>query len=113
MFRRRDFDMVTVSANFPDEKDAVLKMLVSQHATNRNLLFGSDDTYAMQAAFDKTWEAGVPFTMVLAPGGKVIYQELGELDIMAMRRAILAHLGEDSGYPGHAAYWAAALPAKQ
>jgi thiol-disulfide isomerase/thioredoxin len=105
MYRRRDFDMVTISTNYQDEKNGVLKILQAQHATSRNLQFASDDTYAMQAAFDARWDAGVPFTMVLAPGGRVIYQEQGEVDVLAMRRAILMNL-ENETYAGHPAYWA-------
>jgi peroxiredoxin len=105
MFRGRDFDMVTVSANMPDERAGVLKALEKQHATSRNLLFASEDTYAMQAAFDPKWEAGVPFTVLLAPDGKVLYQKQGEVDILELRRAILANL-PDSDYVGHRAYWA-------
>ena len=106
MFRRRDFDLVTVATNYPDEKTGVLKTLKAQHASSRNLQFGSDDTYALQAAFDAKWDAGVPFTLVIAPGGRVIYREQGALDILAMRRAILANL-ENETYVGHPAYWAA------
>ncbi len=105
MFRRRDFDLVMISTNYPDEKAGVMKILQEQHASSRNLQFGSDDTYALQAAFDAHWDAGVPFTMVIAPGGKVLYQEQGELDILAARRAILANL-ENETYVGHPAYWA-------
>ena len=105
MFRRRDFDLVMVSTNYPDEKAGVMKILQEQHASSRNLMFGSEDTYALQAAFDAKWDAGVPFTMVIAPGGEVLYQEQGELDILAARRAILAHL-ENETYVGHPAYWA-------
>ena len=57
MYRGRDFDMVMVSANMPDEKEGVLKVLKKLHSSGRNLLFGSDDTYAMQAAFDKSWDS--------------------------------------------------------
>ena len=106
MFRRRDFDLVTISTNYPDEKNGVLKTLQAQHASSRNLQFASDDTYALQAAFDAKWDAGVPFTMVIAPGGRVIYQVQGEVDVHAMRRAIQANL-ENETYVGHPAYWAA------
>ena len=105
MFRTRDFDMVTVSANMPDEKAGVLKFLQKQHAGTRNLIFASDDTYAMQAAFDPKWEAGVPFTMLIAPDGKVLYQKQGDVDILELRRVILGNL-PDSDYIGHRAYWA-------
>jgi thiol-disulfide isomerase/thioredoxin len=104
MYRLRDFDMVMVASNLPDEKAGVLKALQKQHASSRNLLFGSDDTYAMQAAFDPKWEAGVPYTVLLSPDGKVLYQEGGEVDILKLRRTILANL-PDQDYIGHRAYW--------
>ncbi|HEX3877693.1 MAG TPA: redoxin family protein [Bryobacteraceae bacterium] len=105
MFRLRDFDLVTVATNLPDERPGVLKALQKQHASNTNLQFASDDTYAMQAAFDSKWNSGVPYTVVLAPGGKVIYQKEGELDILELRRVVLANL-PDPDYIGHRAYWA-------
>ncbi len=105
MFRRRDFDLVTVSTNLPDEKAGVMKTLQAQHASNRNLQFSTEDTYGLQAAFDSHWEAGVPFTMVIAPGGKVLYQKQGEVDILEVRRVILANL-ENETYVGHPGYWA-------
>ena len=105
MFRKRDFDFVSVATNLPDEKPGVLKALQKEHASSRNLQFASDDTYAMQAAFDAKWESGVPFTMLISPEGKVLYQKVGELDILELRRIILANL-PDSDYLGHRAYWA-------
>ena len=106
MFRRRDFDLVTVSTNYArSEKDGVLKTLRAQHASSRNLQFASEDTQAMQAAFDAKWDVGVPFTMVIAPGGKVLFQEQGPVDVVALRRIILANL-ENETYVGHPVYWA-------
>jgi thiol-disulfide isomerase/thioredoxin len=105
MYRLRDFDFVTVATNRPDEKAGVLKMLNRQHASSRNLLFASDDTYAMQAAFDPKWESGVPFTVLISPDGKMLYQEQGEVDVLKLRRIILANL-PDPDYIGHRAYWA-------
>jgi thiol-disulfide isomerase/thioredoxin len=105
MYRLRDFDMVMVSANMPDEKAGVMKMLEKQHASSRNLLFGSTDTYAMQAAFDPKWDSPVPFTVLLSLEGKVLYRELGEVDILKLRRIILGNL-PDPDYLGHRAYWA-------
>jgi thiol-disulfide isomerase/thioredoxin len=105
MYRQRDFDFVTVSANMPDEKVAVMKKLNELHASNRNLLFGSTDTDAMQNAFDPKWQSGVPYTVVLAPDGKLLYQEQGELNILKLRRTILANL-PDQNYIGHREYWA-------
>jgi hypothetical protein len=54
----------------------------------------------------RKWDAGVPFTIVIAPGGKVLYQQQGDVDVHEMRRAIQANL-ENETYVGHPAYWAA------
>jgi peroxiredoxin len=59
MFRCRNFNMVTVSANLPDEKNGVIKILQEQHATTRNLQFATSDTYGLQAAFDARWDSAV------------------------------------------------------
>jgi thiol-disulfide isomerase/thioredoxin len=104
MYRGRGFDLVTVSTNTQDEKPGVIKELQMDHASSRNLQFSSDDTSAMQAAFDPKWESGVPFTVLLTPDGKVLYRQQGELDILELRRVILANL-PDSEYPGDHALW--------
>jgi peroxiredoxin len=104
MFRRRDFDLITVSTNLPDEKTGVTKTLQSQHASSTNLQFATAETYDLQKAFDPSWESGVPFTIVIAPGGKVLYRKEGEVDVLEVRRAILGHL-ENETYVGHPDYW--------
>ena len=106
MYRLRDFDMVTVSANMPDEKAGVLKRLEQLHASSRNLLFGSTDTDAMEEAFDPEWQGGVPYTVLISQDGKILYREQGALDILKLRRTILGNL-PDPDYIGHRAYWAA------
>jgi thiol-disulfide isomerase/thioredoxin len=103
MYRVRDFDLVTVSTNMPDEKAGVLKMLLKQHASSQNLLFASDDTYSLQAAFDPKWKTGVPYTVLIAPGGKILYERQGDIDFLELRRTILANMPAD--YIGFQKYW--------
>src|ERR1700721_3211966 len=43
MYKVRDLDLVTVSANMPDEKTGVQKMLEKKRPTTRNLLFPPND----------------------------------------------------------------------
>ncbi len=103
MYRVRDLAFVTVAANLPDERPAVLRMLEKQHATGRNLLFGSDDTAALQAAFDPEWESAVPYTALISPEGKMLYRKIGEVDVLELRRKILENL--PSEYIGFNRYW--------
>jgi hypothetical protein len=77
------------------------------HASTNNLLFATTDTYALQAAFDPAMGAGVPFTVLIAPNGDIVFQQQGDLDILEMRRAILANLPDDTAHEGSQRYWAA------
>lgn len=103
MYKDRDLELITVAANMPDEKPSVLKMLDKKHATSRNLLFSSNDTAALQAAFDPTWESAVPYTVLIDADGKVLYKNLGSVDMLELRRTILANLPSD--YIGFNQYW--------
>jgi peroxiredoxin len=107
MYRLRDYDFVTVSANMPDEKAGVLKYLEKLHGSSRNVLFGSTDTDEMQHAFAPAWDGALPYSVLLSPDGKVLYEHQGEVDVLALRRVILGNL-PDPDYIGHRAYWAAA-----
>jgi peroxiredoxin len=103
MYSNRDLAYVTVAANLPEERDAVLRVLAKNHATGRNLLFDSDNTAAMQTAFDPEWDSAVPYTALLGPGGKVLYRNLGSVDILELRRVILKNLAAE--YEGFSTYW--------
>jgi len=105
MYGHRAFDLVTVSINYPDEKPGVLKALSGEHATSTNLVLSSTDIYAMLAAFDPEWNAAVPYTLLIRPGGEVIYKvQGGQVDPLKLKRLILANLDDDD-YIGHQAYW--------
>jgi thiol-disulfide isomerase/thioredoxin len=108
MYRHRPFDLVMVSANYPDEQKGVMAALQKQYASNRNLLFGSTDLYAMMAAFDPAWKGAVPYTMLIGPDGSTIYKKDGPFDALELRRMIIANLKDDD-YIGHQAYWRSAV----
>jgi len=103
MYKVRDFDLITVAANMPDEKTSVMKMLEKKRATSRNLIFASDDTAALQKAFDPAWESAVPYTVLIDSDGRILYKRIGSIDILELRRTILANLPSD--YIGFNQYW--------
>jgi len=107
MYRKRPFELVTVAINFPDEETGVRKFLDEQHATTKNLLFGTTDPYALMKVVDPDWNGAVPYSMIVAPGGKVLYRGSGSLDMLVARRTILASLPDDN-YVGQNAYWSSA-----
>ena len=103
MYGARDFSLVTVSANMPDEQPSVERLLQKKHATSRNYLFDSQDTAALQTAFDPKWDSAVPYTILLSGDGKVLYKQLGSADMLELKRIILANLPSD--YKGFNQYW--------
>jgi peroxiredoxin len=103
MYGARDYSVVTVSANMPDEQPSVLRLLQKKHATSRNYLFDSQDTASLQTAFDPKWDSAVPYTILLSGDGKVLYKQLGSADMLELKRIILANLPSD--YKGFNQYW--------
>ncbi|MGB8539890.1 MAG: redoxin domain-containing protein [Acidobacteriaceae bacterium] len=105
MYSNRNFELVVVAMNKPEEKPVVAQWLEKTHATSRNLLFDSEHTAALQKAFDPKWEAGpeVPYTILLDADGNVLYQTDKPVDQLKLRRTILANL--PSAYIGLNNYW--------
>jgi thiol-disulfide isomerase/thioredoxin len=99
-FRQRDFELVTVAAQLPDEEAKVLKFLQQHHASTRNLIFGTTDKYALIDALDPEWSGALPYTLLVGADGKVLYRETGSLDFLALRRAIVPALNALTPWPG-------------
>jgi peroxiredoxin len=104
MYRKRPFELVTVSVNYPDEEKGVRAFLEKQHASTRNYLNALMDPYELMKAFDPEWEGAVPYTMVIGPDGRVLSTVRGAVDILKIRRIILASFPDDD-YVGQNAYW--------
>jgi peroxiredoxin len=113
MYRRRAFDLVTISTDPPSSSQAVLDFLKREYASSPNKQFASADRTALQAAWGEKWNLGAPLTMVIAPGGNVLYRKEGAIDILDVRRIILAAMPDTSGYIGSRAYWMNAVAAAQ
>jgi len=99
-FRHREFELITVAAQFPDEKDGVLRFLQKHHASTKNYLFGETDKYKMIEAFDPDWNGAVPHTLLLGPDGEVLYRETSDLNILELRRKIYPALNKITPWPG-------------
>jgi thiol-disulfide isomerase/thioredoxin len=94
MYRHRDFELVTVAMNRPDEEKAVLEFLKKKQASCRNLIFASPERDKLIDAFDPDWQGAAPYTVLLGPDGKILYRETGSVDSLALKRAILKALNE-------------------
>lgn len=93
MYRHRAFEMVTVAANYPDEKEEVEKVLRKFACSSRNYLLAGTDKYRQLAAFDKDWDAALPYTVLLGTDGKVLYKANGKINPVELRKRIVDTLG--------------------
>lgn len=93
MYRHRAFELVTIDIDAPDASSEVLPFLKREQASNKNVQYDSKDHEALVKALDPEWSGAVPFTMLLAPGGKVLYKLEGEIHPLEVRRAIVKALG--------------------
>lgn len=93
MYRNREFEMITVSLDSPDKKSNVLKFLEGNYASNKNFLYNSEDKYALMDKVDKDWPGAIPYTILIEPGGKIIYKKLGMIDPLEVKTQIVEYVG--------------------
>ena len=93
MYRRREFELITISADAAGRKSGVLSALKKQQASCKNYLFDSDNAYRFMTALDKDLLGGIPYTMLVQPGGKVIYRHVGTVDPLELKKAIVGYVG--------------------
>ena len=89
MYRRRDFEFISISADDPAKQDKALKFLQQSEASNINYIFNVDDKYQLIDAVDPKWQGALPYTMVIEPGGKVIYAKEGPVDPAVLKKIIV------------------------
>lgn len=103
-YQKRPFEMVTVGVDSEKGKDGVLRGLKDAHfpTSADTLRFikkeGRDtshfyceggDVKAVLGLVGESEVGAVPFTVVLAPGGKVLYRKDGKVNDVELRRAIV------------------------
>jgi peroxiredoxin len=93
MYRRREFELITISVDSPGRRSDVLSILKKQQASCTNYLFDSQDVYQAMTALDNKLLGGVPYTILVRPGGEVIYRRVGTVDPLELKQAIVGYLG--------------------
>ena len=107
-FETRDFDLITVSVDEPKDRDKALRFLEEEHAavppgakksvaaqgrTTNNFIYTGPSGDSLATALDPKWPGGYPYTVVIAPGGEVVYRQAGALDVPAFQSMLVDRLG--------------------
>jgi thiol-disulfide isomerase/thioredoxin len=91
MYRGRDFEFISICLDDSTKKTKALKFLQNKQASNKNYLFNIDDKYALIEAVDPNWQGALPYTLIVEPGGKIVYAKQDLIDPSKIKQAIVEH----------------------
>ena len=107
-FGLRDFELITISMNRPEEKAEVKKFLEENHAaipdkikptlkaegrTTNSYIYSGANQDDLIKALDPEWPGPIPHTVLVAPDGTVIWRHNGEVDGEELRAKVLDYMG--------------------
>jgi thiol-disulfide isomerase/thioredoxin len=89
MYRGRDFEFVSICLDDSAKKTKALKFLKENQASNKNYLYNLDDKYALIEAVDPKWQGALPYTLIVEPGGKIVYGKQDIIDPAKIKQVIV------------------------
>ncbi len=107
-FGLREFEFISISMDDPKTIAVVKEFLENNNAIvpdkikpslakegrkGNAYVFSESNSDALIQALDPKWEGPIPHTLVIAPGGEVIFRHNGEVDGDELRAKILEHMG--------------------
>jgi peroxiredoxin len=88
IYKERDFEFISISADEVENKDKVLNFLKRKQSSGRNYLFTEDDKYKLIDVIDPKWQGALPYTLLVEPGGKIVYSAQAAIDLEELRKII-------------------------
>lgn len=90
MYMGRDFELYTISTDRPGNEKKVHEFLrEKQAAFNNNYIFESEKRDDLLDNLDPRWQGAIPYTVIVEPGGKIIYRSPGSLNFRELRKNIV------------------------
>jgi peroxiredoxin len=93
MYGQRNFEVVSVSMDKATATEKVHAFLVKNQAAFPNYHYVGDDREGFINAFDPNWQGNLPYTLLVAPGGEVVYRHDGIIDPLEVKRTVVKELG--------------------
>ncbi|MCF8359839.1 MAG: redoxin family protein [Prolixibacteraceae bacterium] len=91
MYGNRKFEFVTLSSDDPEKKDEALAALKKVHSPLKNYIYSDADRYKLIELIDEEWNGGLPYTLLIEPGGNVVYKLHGAVDLLELKKKIVEH----------------------
>ena len=89
MYRGRDFEFISICLDDTSKMKKALKFLTDRHAANKNYLFDLDKKYALMELIDPKWQGGLPYTLIVEPGGNIVYAKQNMIDPARIKKLIV------------------------
>jgi len=89
MYRRRDFQFISISTDSPADSGSALKFLMQSQASAVNFIFNSNDKDKLNTALGMNPQGTLPYTLLVEPGGKIVYAKQGPIDPAGVKKAIV------------------------
>jgi thiol-disulfide isomerase/thioredoxin len=89
MYRERDFELITICLDDTTKMGKALKLLQARQMSNRNYLFDLDKKFTLIEAVDPGWQGALPYTLLIEPGGKIVYQKQNVIDPKKLKEMIV------------------------
>lgn len=105
----RPVELITISIDPKENADAVSSFVKEQHLPlakwtkksveaegrkTNNFHYRGDDLEALAAAVDPKWQGPIPHTLLIAPGGKVVWRKTGGLDEQELRNVLIDEMAK-------------------
>lgn len=89
MYRDRDFKMITISMDAMKDKDKALAFLKKKESSSQNYIYSGDSKYKLIDAIDPKWQGALPYTILIEPGGKIVYAKEGQVNADTLKAKII------------------------
>jgi len=93
MYRGRNFRLVTLSMDDQELQARALKVLQKSHASTTNYISALPTQDALAEALDPQWSGALPYTVLIAPGGKVVFRQENQIVPAELKGKIVEILG--------------------
>jgi len=89
MYRKRDFEFISISADEMGKQNKALQFLQRQQASTKNYIYSGDSKYKLIEAIDPKWPGALPYTILVEPGGKIVFAKEGIIDPAELKKTIV------------------------
>ena len=103
-FQNRPVDFISITLDPTDRRAAALRFLENQHSsisprtkpslekeglTTNNFIWAGGNPDVLAEAIDPEWTGAMPHTVIIAPGGEILWRFTGKVDPFELRRQLL------------------------